>query len=125
MASTPESDKIYERKRDYLSMDLSRLLTSAGINIGICALFFSLYSVFRKQPGNVYVYFGRRLSQEDSKRRNINALERLVPSASWIVKAWQITEDELLSFAGVDAVVFLRVLVFRASALNPPWFLST
>ncbi|XP_008790275.3 CSC1-like protein RXW8 [Phoenix dactylifera] len=112
MAPSPENNKIDEQKKDYFSMDLSRLLTSAGINIGICALFLSLYSVFRKQPGNVYVYFGRRLSQEDGERRNINALERLVPSASWIVKAWQITEDELLSFAGVDAVVFLRVLVF-------------
>lgn len=113
MASAHENDKISGQKKDYLSMDLSRLLTSAGINIGICALFFSLYSVFRKQPGNVYVYFGRRLSQEEGQHQNINALERLVPSASWLVKAWQITEDELLSFAGVDAVVFLRVLVFR------------
>ncbi|XP_020087237.1 CSC1-like protein RXW8 [Ananas comosus] len=93
-------------------MEISALLTSAGINIGLCLLFLSLYSVLRKQPGNVNVYFGRRLAQEHSRLQDPFTLERLVPSPTWIVKAWQFTEDEILQAAGLDAVVFLRILVF-------------
>ncbi|RWW61701.1 hypothetical protein BHE74_00031227 [Ensete ventricosum] len=94
-------------------MKLSALLTSAGINIGVCALLLSLYSVLRKQPGNVSVYFGRRLAEEHGRHRDSYILERFVPSPSWIVKAWQYTEEEILSAAGLDAVVFLRAIVFR------------
>nr|XP_010943525.1 CSC1-like protein RXW8 isoform X2 [Elaeis guineensis] len=93
-------------------MKISALLTSAGINIGLCALFLSLYSVLRKQPGNVSVYFGRRLAQEHSRYRDSFILERFVPSPSWIVKAYQYKEEEILSIAGLDAVVFLRLVVF-------------
>ncbi|KAG1348132.1 CSC1-like protein RXW8 [Cocos nucifera] len=93
-------------------MKISALLTSAGINIGLCALFLSLYSVLRKQPGNVSVYFGRRLAQEHSRYRDSFILERFVPSPSWIVKACQYKEEEILSIAGLDAVVFLRLVVF-------------
>ncbi|XP_020530033.1 CSC1-like protein RXW8 isoform X6 [Amborella trichopoda] len=94
-------------------MNISALLTSAGINIGLCALLLSLYSVLRKQPGNINVYFGRRLAQEHIKHQDSFSLERLVPSPSWIVKAWESSEEEILSIAGLDAVVFLRILVFR------------
>lgn len=94
-------------------MKVSALLTSAGINIGLCALFLSLYSVLRKQPGNVSVYFGRKLAQEHGRYRDSFSLERFVPSPSWIVKACQYTEEEILSIAGMDAVVFLRLVVFR------------
>ncbi|OAY78861.1 CSC1-like protein RXW8 [Ananas comosus] len=94
-------------------MKISALLTSAGINIGLCVLLLSLYSILRKQPGNVNVYFGRRLAQEHSRLRESFILERLVPSPSWIVKALQYKEEEILAIAGLDAVVFLRILVFR------------
>ncbi|RRT40681.1 hypothetical protein B296_00043704 [Ensete ventricosum] len=94
-------------------MNISALLTSAGINIGFSALFLSLYSILRKQPSNVYVYFGRRLEKENSRNEDPFTLERFVPSASWIVKAWEVTEDEILSIGGLDAVVFLRIFVFR------------
>ncbi|WOL16994.1 CSC1-like protein RXW8 [Canna indica] len=94
-------------------MKLSALLTSAGINIGFSALFFCLYSILRKQPGNLYVYFGRRLNQdENDEYSDPFTLERFVPSASWIVKAWELSEEELLSIGGLDAVVFLRIFVF-------------
>ncbi|CAN6450679.1 unnamed protein product [Victoria cruziana] len=93
-------------------MNVSALLTSAGINIGVCALLLSLYSVLRKQPGNFNVYFARRIAQEHIKLCDSFTFERLVPSPSWIVKAWGSSEEEILSVAGVDAVVFLRILVF-------------
>nr|DAD41586.1 TPA_asm: hypothetical protein HUJ06_015909 [Nelumbo nucifera] len=93
-------------------MKVSALLTSAGINIGMCVLLLSLYSVLRKQPANVCVYFGRRLAQENIKRNEFICLKRLVPSLSWILKAWETSEDEILAIGGLDAVVFFRILVF-------------
>ncbi|CAD6269463.1 unnamed protein product [Miscanthus lutarioriparius] len=93
-------------------MKISALLTSAGINIGLCVLFLSLYSVLRKQPANVRVYFGRRIAEEHDRLRGAFILERFVPSTGWIVKALQCTEEEILAAAGLDAVAFNRILVF-------------
>ena len=94
-------------------MNVFALLTSAGINIGICLLLLSLYSVLRKQPGNVSVYFGRRLAQGHNRSLDSFSLERFVPSPGWMVKAWKTSEEEILASAGLDAVVFIRMLVFR------------
>lgn len=94
-------------------MNVSALLTSAGINTTLCVGLFSLYSVLRKQPSLVNVYFGQKLSQVNSKRHNNFCFDRLFPSASWILKAWDATEDELFQVGGVDAVVFLRAVVLR------------
>ncbi|XP_020549599.1 CSC1-like protein RXW8 [Sesamum indicum] len=93
-------------------MNISALLTSAGINTGICVGAFSLYSVLRKQPNLVSVYFARKLVQEQSRHEDSFWFGRLIPSASWIVKAWEASEDELYAAGGVDAVVFLRMVVF-------------
>lgn len=94
-------------------MNISALLTSAGINIGLCVVLLLLYSLLRKQPSNLTVYFGRRLAQERPKRFDSLCFDRFVPSPSWIVKAWETSEEELLSLGGLDAVVFIRTLVFR------------
>ena len=96
-------------------MKISALLTSAGINIGLSVLFLSLYSILRKQPTFARVYFGRRIAEENRLLRESFILERFVPSPSWIVKAIQCTEEELLAAAGLDAVAFNRLLVFRYS----------
>ncbi|XWS25467.1 hypothetical protein CRYUN_Cryun27aG0070700 [Craigia yunnanensis] len=93
-------------------MDVSALLTSAGINIAICVVLLSLYSILRKQPSNASVYFTRRLVSEPVKRSDTVCLERFVPSASWIMRAWQATDEEILAVGGVDAVVFMRIVVF-------------
>ncbi|OIW15554.1 hypothetical protein TanjilG_01077 [Lupinus angustifolius] len=92
-------------------MNIAAILTSAGINVAICVVLFSLYSVLRKQPGNVNVYFGRRLASQHSKHLDL-CLERFVPSPSWIWKAWETSEDEILASGGLDAAVFVRILVF-------------
>ncbi|PKU83662.1 hypothetical protein MA16_Dca010055 [Dendrobium catenatum] len=60
------------------------------------------------------VYFGRRLTEEKCRRLNSFILERLVPSPRWIVTAWWYKEEEILDVAGLDAVVFIRIIVFRA-----------
>ncbi|KAL6215359.1 hypothetical protein ACLB2K_014790 [Fragaria x ananassa] len=92
-------------------MDLNALGTSAGINIGVCVGVFSLYSILRKQPSQARVYFGRRLSI-GARKSNALCLDRFVPSASWIVKAWKTTDEEILNNVGLDSVVFVRIIVF-------------
>lgn len=94
-------------------MKISALLTSAGINIGVCVVLLLLYSVLRRQPGNVNVYFGRRITEERIRRRDSSTIDRFVPSPSWILRAWEYTEADILSIAGLDAVVFIRMVVFR------------
>ena len=94
-------------------MDVAALLTSAGINIAICVVLLLLYSILRKQPCNASVYCKRRLVSEPIKRSGPVCLERFVPSASWIMRAWRATDEEILAVSGVDAVVFMRIVVFR------------
>ncbi|KAL6994187.1 CSC1-like protein hyp1 [Sarracenia purpurea var. burkii] len=94
-------------------MILSALLTSVGINLGLCFLFFTLYSILRKQPANVIVYEPRRVNEEKSRQRSHFNFERLLPSLGWVKRAWQLSEEELLLISGLDAVVFMRIFVFR------------
>lgn len=94
-------------------MNVGGLLASVGVNTVVCLGLFSLYSVLRKQPSLVSVYFGQKLARAQSKRRDPFWLGRLIPSASWVVKAWDATEEELYASGGVDAIVFLRSVVFR------------
>ncbi|XP_058766094.1 CSC1-like protein RXW8 [Vicia villosa] len=86
-------------------MDIVALFTSVEINIVVCAVLFSLYSILRKQPSNVNVYFGRRLESH-------GLLERFIPSSGWILKAWETSDKEILDTGSLDALVFVRILVF-------------
>lgn len=96
-------------------MILSALLTSVGINLGLCLLFFTLYSILRKQPGNFYVYAPRLVDKEKSQPQESDDfyLERLLPSAGWVRNAWQLSEDEILSISGLDGLVLTRIFTFR------------
>jgi len=94
-------------------MIVSALLTSVGINTALCVLFWTLYSILRKQPSNYEVYVPRLLVEGTSKRRSHFNLERLIPSAGWVAKAWKLSEEELYSSSGLDGVVFMRIITFR------------
>ena len=59
---------------------LSALLTSIGINLGLCLLFFTLYSILRKQPGNITVYAPRLVAEGKVKEGGHFNLERLLPT---------------------------------------------
>nr|KYP64693.1 putative membrane protein C2G11.09 [Cajanus cajan] len=83
-------------------MILSALLTSVGINFGLCSIFFTLYTILRKQPCNITVYAPRLVSQG----------KRSLPTTDWVRKAWETSEEEFLSTAGLDAFVFMRIFVF-------------
>ncbi|KAM3754618.1 hypothetical protein ACB098_03G179600 [Castanea mollissima] len=93
-------------------MLVSALLTSLAINFGLCILFFTLYSILRKQPFYYDVYVPRLLVEGTSKRRSRFNLERLIPSPGWVRKAWKLSEEELLSLSGLDAVVYMRIITF-------------
>ncbi|XP_023874725.1 CSC1-like protein HYP1 [Quercus suber] len=99
-------------------MILSALLTSVGINLALCFLFFTLYSILRKQPGNINVYAPRLVAEGKAQQRGRFNLESLLPTASWVKKAWQPSEDELLSIVGFDAVVFMRILTFSLKVFS-------
>lgn len=98
-------------------MEVGGLLTSAGINISVCVVAFSLYSVLRKQPSNACVYFTQRFISEPVRRDDPFGLHRFVPSAGWIMQAWRATDEEILEAGGVDAVVFMRIVVLRSLTL--------
>ncbi|KAE8021727.1 hypothetical protein FH972_007593 [Carpinus fangiana] len=93
-------------------MILSALLTSVGINLGLCFLFFVLYSILRKQPGNITVYAPRLVAEGETQQRGQFNLESLLPTAGWVRKAWQPSEEEFLSNVGLDAVVYMRIFTF-------------
>ncbi|KAK2636143.1 hypothetical protein Ddye_030935 [Dipteronia dyeriana] len=99
-------------------MLVSALLTSLAINSGLCVLFFVLYSILRKQPSNYEVYIPRLLAEGSSKRRSRFNLERLIPSPGWVRRAWKLTEEELLSSSGLDAVVFMRIITFSLKVFS-------
>ncbi|RWW16280.1 hypothetical protein BHE74_00005451 [Ensete ventricosum] len=94
-------------------MIVSALLTSVGINLGLCVLFFALYSVLRKQPCNLKVYAPRLVAEGRAGKRSHFNIEGLLPSAGWVRRAWQPSEDELLNSCGLDGVVFNRIFIFR------------
>lgn len=93
-------------------MLVSAILTSVGINFGLCILFFTLYSILRKQPINFDVYAPRLLAEGNFTKRISFNLERLLPSPGWVKRAWQISEEEILESSGLDAVVYMRLLTF-------------
>ncbi|XP_047322863.1 CSC1-like protein HYP1 [Impatiens glandulifera] len=88
------------------------LLTSVGINFALCVIFFTLYSILRKQPGNNDVYAPRMVNDQEYRERSHFKLERLLPNPGWVGKVWQDSEDDLLQSSGLDAVVFMRIIVF-------------
>lgn len=95
------------------TMFVSALLTSVGINSAICFSFLVLYSILRKQPAYYGIYIPRLVAEGKIKQRSDFNLERLIPSANWVKKAWMLSEEELLSSSGLDAVVFMRIVTFR------------
>jgi len=94
-------------------MILAALLTSVGINLGLCFIFFTLYSILRKQPCNLIVYAPRLVSERKREEGGQSNLERLLATTDWVSKAWETSEEQFLSTAGLDAFVFMRIFVFR------------
>ncbi|RDY00136.1 CSC1-like protein HYP1, partial [Mucuna pruriens] len=99
-------------------MILAALLTSVGINLGLCFIFFILYSILRKQPGNTVVYAPRLVSEAKRREGGEFNSECLLPTSDWVRKAWETTEEEFLSTAGLDAFVFMRIFIFSLKVFS-------
>ncbi|XP_057416822.1 CSC1-like protein At1g69450 [Lotus japonicus] len=93
-------------------MIVSALLTSVGINTALCVLFFACYSILRKQPTNFRVYIPRLLAAQGTSLKTRFNFKRLIPSPDWVAKSWSLSEDQLLSLSGLDALVFMRIITF-------------
>lgn len=106
-------------------MILSALFTSVGINLGLCILFLVLYSILRNLPGNAKVYAPRLVAEGEAQQGAGFDIERLVPTVGWVRRAWKLSEDELLSVAGLDAVIFMRIFVFRYLTVPVPLCLDS
>lgn len=98
-------------------MIVSALLTSVGINSAICLSFLLAYSILRKQPAYYGIYIPRLVAEGKTKQRSDFNLERLIPSTNWLKNAWMLSEEELLSSSGLDAVVFIRIVTFSLKVL--------
>lgn len=105
-------------------MIVSGLLTSVSINFALCSIFFILYSVLRKQPGNYKVYAPRLLAEGRAERPSRFKIFRLLPTAGWIWNAWQPSEDDLLAYSGLDAVVFMRIIIFSLKVFSIAGFIG-
>lgn len=62
-----------------------------------------------------HVYAPHLVSEQKCQEGVECNLERLLPAATagWVRKAWETSEEEFLSTAGLDAFVFMRIFVFR------------
>ncbi|URD84839.1 hypothetical protein MUK42_18597 [Musa troglodytarum] len=104
-----KGSKLIDRKE----MNAASLLASAGMNIGLALVVLSLFSVLKKQPCSAPVYFARRIARREAlPLYPAFSLARLRPTASWISRAFRITEDEVLRIQGLDALVVLRLFKF-------------
>ncbi|KAL8172349.1 hypothetical protein V2J09_024153, partial [Rumex salicifolius] len=90
------------------------LLASAAINFGLALVVLSLFSILKKQPSNASVYYPRPLS--DHRRPDVSfdafSFRRLLPSISWISRAFHVTEDDIILFYGLDTLVVFRLFKF-------------
>ncbi|KAL8142314.1 hypothetical protein V2J09_015346 [Rumex salicifolius] len=98
-------------------MLVSALLTSVGINSGLCIMFFTLYSILRRQPANFQVYEPRSYAEKGIQHSSYFQIKWLLPSPGWVRGAWKLTESELLSLSGLDGVVFTRIIILKVFSL--------
>ncbi|XP_042021343.1 CSC1-like protein HYP1 isoform X1 [Salvia splendens] len=94
-------------------MILSALVTSVGINTALCFIFLILYTILRNRPSNAALYLPRLVAEGNLREGNVLGLRKCLSSFSWVKRAWEATEAELLENSGLDAVVFMRIFVFE------------
>eukprot|EP00252_Welwitschia_mirabilis_P010620 TRINITY_DN239_c0_g1_i1.p1 TRINITY_DN239_c0_g1~~TRINITY_DN239_c0_g1_i1.p1 ORF type:complete len:737 (+),score=104.08 TRINITY_DN239_c0_g1_i1:109-2319(+) len=84
-------------------MDLLSLLTSLGTSFLIFVLLVTVYSILSRVQRNRVIYFPNKIlkGHDDWKASKVpNPL-------SWIAEAWNATEADLISMAGLDATVYV------------------
>nr|XP_043626887.1 CSC1-like protein At3g54510 [Erigeron canadensis] len=92
-------------------MSAENLLASAAINIGLAIVILCLFSILRKQHSNANIYYSRLLSLNHPLSFD-PSFRRFLPSVDWIREAVRVSEDEILSSCGLDALVLIRYFKF-------------
>ncbi|KAI3452270.1 hypothetical protein Pfo_008935 [Paulownia fortunei] len=64
------------------------------------------------RPSNADLYIPRLVAEGKLQEEDEFSVGRLLSSVKWVKRAWQPSEDELLSNSGLDAVVFMRIFIF-------------
>lgn len=118
-------------------MNPESLIASAAINIGLAVVILSLFSILKKQPSYAPIYYPLRLSQSQShsqsqrhrhRHRHVPnsdqplTLRRFLPSLSWILRAYRVSEDEILENSGLDALIIIRL--FKFGSVTDPFLFS-
>ncbi|KAF9593948.1 hypothetical protein IFM89_026191 [Coptis chinensis] len=95
-------------------MNAHSLFASASINIGLAFFILSLFSIFKKHASNSLIYYARPLSkhQQHIPLHPSFTLSSLLPSFSWIPRAFRVSEEEILQHSGLDALVVIRLFKF-------------
>lgn len=83
------------------------LIASASINIGLAIVIICLFSVLRKHHANANIYYSRRIGLGISVAYE-GSYRRFLPSFEWIRDAVKVTEDDILTNCGLDALVVVR-----------------
>ncbi|KAG7012886.1 CSC1-like protein, partial [Cucurbita argyrosperma subsp. argyrosperma] len=90
-------------------MNAGSLLASAAVNIGLAFIVLSIFSILKKQPSNAAIYYARRLSLGQTISFEPFTFRRFLPSVTWIPRAFRVSEDDILSSGGLDALVTIRL----------------
>ncbi|KAI3500731.1 hypothetical protein L1887_36556 [Cichorium endivia] len=96
-------------------MIVSALLTSVGINFGLCIIYIAAFSILRRLPVNADVYAPRIVAAAKNDDTSDSNSGR---STSWLRMAWDPSEDELLMRAGLDGLVFMRIFIFSLKVFS-------
>lgn len=96
-------------------MNAGSLLASAAVNIGLACIVLSIFSILKKQPSNAAIYYARRLSLGQTISFEPFTFRRFLPSVTWIPRAFRVSEDDILSSGGLDALVTIRLFKLRCN----------
>ncbi|KAK7306855.1 hypothetical protein VNO77_44815 [Canavalia gladiata] len=108
---------------------LTDIGVSAAINIGSAFIFIMAFSLMRLQPINDRVYFpklymkGLRKDPKQGRafvRKYINLdCFSYIKFFNWPIKAFRMSESELVDYAGLDSAVYLRIYLIGLKIFTP------
>ncbi|KAH9328269.1 hypothetical protein KI387_000377, partial [Taxus chinensis] len=101
-------------------MDFSSLLTTVGTSFVVFLVLLLLFTWLSTRPGNYVIYYPSKILKGNHGSGKEKGKDAFVPRSrtpfTWMVEAWQATEDEIIAAAGLDASVYL-IFMSRALAI--------
>ncbi|XP_002990725.2 CSC1-like protein ERD4 [Selaginella moellendorffii] len=90
-------------------MDTTAFITSLVTSLLIFLFLSLLYVLLARRPKNYPVYYPAVLIREEEGKGNPE-VARLRTPFQWLSEAWRVTESEIVSFAGLDAAIYIHLL---------------